>query len=230
MNYTDFKAPGKKVDMQDQYLPPDSPPPNRDLSPNTTGNSSRQRRVSTAHIAWTFNNDNSNPHAQFAFDELVSACCGFLGCETVNETARQFAENIVTLIGSPTALDKAETKRRLEQLLPDSPHRDIHDQDCIRLCSLADRVLYPPPTHISHLHIVDDDADDTAVSPHPDSTHVHYLRPSSTLCAEQHTMGLPRQLPSFVERNVELGEGDENEYDQDITPYASDHEPPIQMI
>ncbi|KAI7907866.1 uncharacterized protein BX663DRAFT_482130 [Cokeromyces recurvatus] len=247
MNYIDIKAPGEKIDIQNElfcHLPDGNVSSSHLSSLNTT---QRKRRVSTAHVSHSPPINTNNPDARFAFDELVSVCSRFLGSEVINETVKQFAENIVTLIGSPMTLDSTEVKRRLEQLLPTSHefryHRgmSLSDRDCTILCSLADRVVYCP-NNTGNLNIVDDDDDNLVTENEPVerdintrmSNNVHYIRsPVKNTGAnwiKQQVVPLPRQLPNFIEPNKELGEGEQLEYDYDITPYDSDNEPPIQMV
>jgi hypothetical protein len=195
--------------------------------------SSRPRRVSTAHIT----SGNIVRDQAFAFDGFVSECADFLGSDVVNDAVTHFAENVLAVIGSPTALDSAEVKRRLEQLLPSSHtfrhHRGmtISDEDCIRLCSLADCVVNSPETG-SNLNIVDDSEGsrfETGSSNGNGGGDVHYIRQQHQSVHRQQAE-LPTQLPNFVEANSEL-DRDSIEYDMDVTPYDSDaDDPPIRMV
>lgn len=198
--------------------------------------SSRPRRISTAHIT-----PENIVHSQaFAYDEFVSECADFLGSAVVNDAVTHFAENVLAVIGSPTTLDSAEVKRRLEQLLPSSHtfrhHRGmtISDKDCILLCSLADRVVNAPETG-SNLNIVDDSEGrfETGAfsNDNNNSGDVHYIRQQQQPSSFGHSkIKLPTHLPSFVEANPEL-DRDNIEYDVDVTPYDSDvDDPPIRML
>lgn len=207
---------------------------------STITQSTRQfNQPSTAHIA----SDNAlsksysnNPNAKFAYDELVLACASFLGSPIIDSTVTHLAENIVAILELPNALDSTEVKRRIEQILPASReykhHRGmpISDKDCTRLCSLADRVINNAP--YTNLNIVDDDVDDI-----DETEYVNQLRRASTQSDVQYVSKskpvqreeLPKQLPSFVERNSDLE--DKEEYDKDITPYDSDpDDEPIRMV
>jgi hypothetical protein len=193
--------------------------------------SSRTRRVSTAHIT----PGNLVYGQEFAYDAFVSACADFLGSAVVNDAVTHFAENVLAVIGSPTTLDSIEVKRRLEQLLPSSHtfrhHRGmkISDDDCIRLCSLADGVVNSLETG-SNLNIVDDSESQmsqNSVSNSSNGGDVHYIRQQPLI---NHQAKLPTQLPNFVEANADL-DRDNIEYDMDVTPYDSDaDDPPIRMV
>lgn len=189
--------------------------------------------MSTAHIE--SNGILQSTRAKFAYDELASACADFLGsASAVDHDVVHFAESIMAVVGSPTALDTAEVKRRLEQVLPVSHafrhHRGmtISDKDCTVLCSLADRVINMPLGQESNVQIVDND-DTQQVPQRHDSSDVYYIRHDPA--AAKGNESLPKQLPSFVEANAEIGERDTVEYDVDVTPYDSevDDDPPLQM-
>ena len=168
----------------------------------------------------------NNEHARFAYDELVSVCAQFLGSPIIDNTITRFAENLLSLIESPTALDSEEIKQRIEQMLPVNPeythHRGISitDKDCSRLCSLADRVINNTP--YTNLNIVDDETySDNAVN--HTTNDVHYVRQENPIQPHH----LPQQLPSFVERNMDIEK--EEQYDADVTPYDSENDEPILM-
>ncbi|KAI8080827.1 uncharacterized protein B0P05DRAFT_539770 [Gilbertella persicaria] len=234
MYNTDIVAPGEKVDIHDEstynYIPYNDI---KDSSPNTSSDSSpfeRKRRVSTAHIMP--NDFPDNQVEEFAYDELVSKCASFLGSPIVNEIVTQFASNVLTIIGSPNVLESKEVKRRLEQVLPTSHeykyHRgmEIPDNDCVSLCSLADRAINVPVGSPTNVDIVDDDNDEEEVE--EQNLHdVYYVRQLNKNTQEHDR--LPRQLPSFVEVNEDLDKAI-IEYDLDVTPYDSElEEPPIRM-
>jgi hypothetical protein len=205
----------------------------------------RMNQPSTAHIASGGRLSTAlvnNQNARFAYDELVSECADFLSSPVINDTVTQFAENILTLIESPTALDTPEVKRRIEQLLPVSHeykhHRGmtISDRHCTRLCSLADRVINNAP--YTNLNIVDENEDDggetefinrlrrssgTGTSNHD----VQYIRQAPNVLEQQE---LPKQLPSFVESNLDMEGEKEIEYDMDVTPYDSDVDEPARIL
>ncbi|GAN04677.1 pkinase-domain-containing protein [Mucor ambiguus] len=204
-------------------------PDDRDDTPATNG----KRRVSTAHIE--SNGILHSTQAKFAYDELVSACADFLGSTSaVENEVIHFAESVLAVIGSPTTLDTAEVKRRLEQVLPVSHafrhHRGmtISDTDCTILCSLADRVINMPLGQENNVDIVDSDDTQEEQQTH-DRSDVYYIRHDEAAAKFQER--LPKQLPSFVEANAEIGERDAVEYDMDVTPYDSevDDDPPLQM-
>ncbi|CAO0793649.1 unnamed protein product [Mucor circinelloides] len=221
-------APGEKP--QDYYSTEiqETEFPDRNEPPATRG----KRRVSTAHIESS--GILQSTQAKFAYDELVSACADFLGnASVVDNNVIHFAESILAVVGSPTTLDTAEVKRRLEQVLPVSHefrhHRGmaISDKDCTVLCSLADRVINLPFGQESNVNIVDND-DAQEEEQRPDSSDVYYIRHDEATKFEE---PLPKQLPNFVEVNSEIGERDNIEYDMDVTPYDSevDDDPPLQM-
>lgn len=207
-------------------------------SENLSGSDRRMNQPSTAHMesggrlsAALLN----NPNARFAYDELVAVCADFLGSAIIDATVTQFAENVLTLIESPTTLDSPEVKRRIEQILPTGPiykHRrgmTITDRDCSRLCSLADRVINNAP--YTNLNIVDDNEEDAGlISRRKSSLHnsngndVEYIRQTQ----QQQPLELPKQLPSFVEPNFDIDK--DVQYDMDVTPYDSDNDEPIRMI
>jgi hypothetical protein len=204
---------------------------------------SRVNQPSTAHIASGGRLSTAllnNQNARFAYDELVSECADFLSSPIINDTVTQFAENILTLIESPTTLDTVEVKRRIEQLLPLSHeykhHRGvtISDEDCSRLCSLADRVINNAP--YTNLNIVDEneDGEDGFVnnmrrgSAHNNKNDVQYIR--QTLPNPNQKQQLPKDLPSFVESNSEVDGEAGIEYDMDVTPYDSEIDEPIRMV
>ena len=210
------------------------------LPSNDDSSRAGKRRVSTVHIE--SNGILQNAQAKFAYDKLVSACADFLGTTTVvDSNVIHFAESILAVVGSPMTLDSAEVKRRLEQVLPVSHdfryHRGmtISDKDCTVLCSLADRVINLPVGQESNLNIVDNDDNiqqkqqqyQQQQQNRFENGDVHYIRHDMTKFEEP----LPKQLPSFVEANSEIGETDNVEYDLDVTPYDSeiDDDPPIRM-
>ncbi|KAL9543472.1 hypothetical protein MBANPS3_008103 [Mucor bainieri] len=226
-------APGEKsqdyydAEMHTTRLPDDS---RDDGEPAATG---KKRRVSTAHIESS--GILQSTRAKFAYDELVSACADFLGsASAVDNDVIHFAESILAVVGSPTTLDTAEVKRRLEQVLPVShafrQHRGMtmSDKDCTVLCSLADRVINMPLGQESNVAILDND-DVPEEQPRYDTSDVHYIRHDDAAARSQEP--LPKQLPSFVEANAEIGESDTVEYDVDVTPYDSeaDDDPPLRM-
>ncbi|KAK4521624.1 uncharacterized protein ATC70_004154 [Mucor velutinosus] len=223
-------APGEKPqDYYDTEVLDTPMPDDRDDEPATNG----KRRVSTAHIE--FDGILQSTQAKFAYDELVSACADFLGnASAVDNDVIRFAESILAVVGSPTTLDTAEVKRRLEQVLPTSHafrhHRGmtLSDEDCTVLCSLADRVINTPLGQESNVDIVDNDEIEQEQQRH-DSSDVYYIRHDEAPAKFQES--LPKQLPSFVEANAEIGERDTIEYDMDVTPYDSevDDDPPIRM-
>lgn len=203
----------------------------------------RLNQPSTAHIASGGRLSTAllnNQNARFAYDELVSECADFLSSPIINDAVTQFAENILTLIESPTTLDTAEVKRRIEQSLPTSHeykyHRgsSISDKDCSSLCSLADRVVNNAP--YTNLNIVDENEedDDAGITNNRRNSNaqsikndVQYIRQTSN---NVHKQQLPKGLPSFVEKNFEVdGEGG-IEYDFDVTPYDSEIDEPIRMV
>lgn len=205
---------------------------------NNNNNGRRSSQPSTAHMesggrlsTALLNNEN----ARFAYDTLVSTCADFLGSPIIDTIVTQFAENILTLIESPTTLDSPEVKRRIEQILPTSHeykyHRgmSISDNDCSRLCSLADRVANNAP--YTNLNIVDDNEIDSIRDQRRASSHsgygndVHYIRSNTNITDEL----LPKQLPSFIESNFDMDR--EVQYDLDVTPYDSDNDDePIRMV
>lgn len=181
----------------------------------------------------------NNPNASFAYDELVAVCADFLGSAVIDATVTQFAENVLTLIESPTTLDTPEVKRRIEQILPTAPiykHRrgmtTITDRDCSRLCSLADRVINNAP--YTNLNIVDENEEDAGFISRRKSGSLHdsngndveYIRQAQQ--QQQQPLELPKQLPSFVEPNFDIDK--DVQYDMDVTPYDSDNDEPIRMI
>jgi hypothetical protein len=197
----------------------------------------RENQASTAHItsggrlsAALTNNQN----ARFAYDELVSECARFLASPIINDTVTHFAENILTLIESPTELDPTEVKRRIEQILPTRHEYKVHrgmtlsDKDCTRLCSLADRVINNAP--YTNLNIVDENDDgereftDRLRRGSMHSSDVQYIRQNNDTVQQQ----LPKQLPNFVESNFEVEAN--QEYDLDVTPFDSEDDEPIPMI
>lgn len=206
----------------------------------TLSSDRRMNQPSTAHMesggrlsAALLNNSN----ARFAYDELVAVCADFLGSAVIDTTVTQFAENVLTLIESPTTLDSPEVKRRIEQILPVGPiykHRrgmTITDRDCSRLCSLADRVINNAP--YTNLNIVDENEEDLSTisrrksSLHSNGNDVEYIRQIHQ--QQQHQqLELPEQLPSFVEPNFDIDR--DLQYDMDVTPYDSENDEPIRMI
>ncbi|KAI8980365.1 hypothetical protein BDB01DRAFT_797633 [Pilobolus umbonatus] len=238
MNTEDIKAPGEKVDIRETSL--------YDYIHTDESHLDHERKIKfkeipTAHIQSEYHKHHSivntelvhnHPNAHFAYDELVLACVEYLGCTAINETAKKFADGIVTLIGLPNALDPAELKRRMEQLLP--VNDEIHykhsrgmlmsNKDCAHLCSLADRVINFDGIVPSNLNIIDYDND----LPRRKSSggEVHYVRRQS---GQSQPPQLPNQLPNFVEKD-ELDAMEKEEYDKDITPFDSDREEPTPML
>ncbi|GAA5799467.1 hypothetical protein HPULCUR_004883 [Helicostylum pulchrum] len=201
----------------------------------------RPNQPSTAHITSDGRLSTAllnNRNAKFAYDELVLACAAFLGSPIINDTVTHFAENILTILEPPTALDSAEVKRRIEQVLPVAReckhHRgmSLSDKDCTRLCSLADRVINNAP--YTNLNIVDEEEADKfelssnnlrRTSGGGSGGDVQYINNHKPVQLQQL---LPKQLPSFVEPNFEI-EGGDGEYDLDVTPYDSEVDEPIRI-
>lgn len=201
---------------------------------NTGTHSTRlPNQPSTAHITSDGRLStalSNNRNAKFAYDELVLACAAFLGSPIINDTVTHFAENIITILEPPTALDSSEVKRRIEQVLPVAREYKHHrgmplsDKDCTRLCSLADRVINNAP--YTNLNIVDEEEDKVQVLNNlrrASGGDVQYINNHKLVQLQQ----LPKQLPSFVEPNFEI-EGD-GEYDLDVTPYDSEVDEPIRI-
>ncbi|KAI8367253.1 hypothetical protein BD560DRAFT_399701, partial [Blakeslea trispora] len=212
---TEITAPGEKVDIDCEPLVRHLNSTVQNIPPSTH----RKRRVSTAHI---MPSDYNTGIESFAFDELASICAQFLGSPTVNEDVLHFASNIVTIIGSPTALESEEVKRRIEQVLP-TQHQfnyrrgmKISDEDCTMLCSLADRAINRPLGKPNSVEIVDDDivySNEDVRKNDYGMNDVQYIR---------HTDHI-RQKSSPYRVNVGF-KTEDIEYDCDVTPYGSDFE------
>ncbi|KAI7892456.1 uncharacterized protein EV154DRAFT_504511 [Mucor mucedo] len=231
MSYAEARAPGEKVDIREESL-------YDYIQSNDMGSrSDRREQTSTAHISSGGRLTGAlanNQNARFAHDALVADCARFLGSDIINDTVTQFAENILTIIESPTELDSTEVKRRIEQILPTSHEYKVHrgmalsDKDCTRLCSLADRVINNAP--YTNLNIVDEnnpqDDDDgereftdrLRRASHGSVGDVQYIRHTNTA----QPLDLPKQLPSFVEPNEDVDT--KQEYDVDITPFDSEED------
>ncbi|KAI8363864.1 hypothetical protein EDC96DRAFT_512043 [Choanephora cucurbitarum] len=212
---TEITAPGEKVDIDYEslahYL--------NSTVPSTSPSTHKKRRVSTAHII-PF--ESPNGMESFAFDELASECAQFLGSPTIDESVLHFASSIVTIIGSPTVTDSEEVKRRIEQVLPTQhgyKHRrgmKISEEDCIKLCSLADRAIHLPVGKPTNVEIVDDDigdGNDNVTDKNYGMNDVQYIR---------HT-DYNRKKQQIYKTNTKLETGT-TEYDFDVTPYGSDVE------
>lgn len=198
--------------------------------------SDRREQPSTAHITSGGRLTGAlanNQNARFAHDALVAECARFLASPVINDTVTQFAENILTIIESPTELDSTEVKRRIEQILPISHDYKVHrgmtlsDKDCTRLCSLADRVINNAP--YTNLNIVDENegeiddgerefTDRLRRASHGSLGDVQYIRRSDAV----QPLDLPKQLPSFVEPNQDIET--KQDYDFDITPMDSEED------
>ncbi|CEP16432.1 hypothetical protein, partial [Parasitella parasitica] len=223
----DIIAPGEKTDVH--YYTDDTKTSSTESSnskePSTTV---KKNRISTAHIKSS--GILKNAQAKFAYDKLVTACADFLG--TLDDAVIHFAESILAVVGSPMTLDSVEVKRRLEQVLPASHeyrhHRGmaIPDKDCTVLCSLADRVINLPIGQDSNITIVDNENEQLQQQHQQhDNSHVQYIRHD----VNKFEQPLPKQLPSFVEANSDIGENDNIEYDKDVTPYDSETDDDRQM-
>ncbi|KAI8979340.1 hypothetical protein BDF20DRAFT_868986 [Mycotypha africana] len=194
----------------------------------------RRRRVSTAHIRAS--NAFSTAQANFDYDLLVSDCANFLNTSIVNDAAKRLADNILAIMGSPTAMDADEVKRRIEQMLPTDKtlkyHRgmSLSDQDCMHLCNLAGRILGSPAstTNVTIVDESDSDSDkhkDTYYSRVADD--VEYIRHNNK---EGREFTLPKQLPSFIEANNRIEGKDTTQYDMDVTPYDSEEDDALVLM
>jgi hypothetical protein len=188
----------------------------------------RRSSISTAHIS--SNTGLKDERAKLAFDQLVSECADFLG-SPVDTIVRNFAESIVRLVSNPTAIDPTEMKRRIEQILPAKGAHyarcrgidTITDQECGRLCSLADRVVNFADDR-EFLHIVDEERNED-IQQNNVGGEVEYIRSTPTVSMQQ----IPRQIPSFLEQGDEDRFSSKVEYDLDVTPYDSEVDEPIRM-